>query len=166
MYALAPRQAFAREWIERNARAALTSRGPDGTFARFFDGPSQGKTSIWESNGGLALEIAATALDPHGKAHVRAWRDGTTFKRTITALPATIPFRGSGIALSGTLGKLYQRAHVHVFIDGRETFDRTGLWQNHSMPDGDSIFFAWRWPKIGHHVIRLVAGDGVRAGVP
>ncbi|HZZ00520.1 MAG TPA: hypothetical protein VFE36_13200 [Candidatus Baltobacteraceae bacterium] len=164
MYALAPRQAFARQWIERNAGAALTARAPNGTFARFFDGPHQNQTSIWESNGGLALEIAAAALDPRGTANVRAWHDGTTFARTITALPAAIAFRGSGIVLSGTIGKLCQRAHVHVFIDGRETFDRTGLWQNHSMPEGDSVFFAWRWPKVGHHVIHLVAGDGTRAG--
>jgi hypothetical protein len=166
MYALAQRQAFAREWIERNARAALTARAPDGTFARFFDGPSQSRTSIWESNGGLALEIAAARLNPHGRASVRAWRDGTTFKRTITVLPATISFRGSGVVLSGTIGRLCQKAHVHVFIDGKETFDRTGLWQNHSMPEGDSIFFAWRWPKNGPHVIRLVAGDDAQAGVP
>lgn len=85
MYALAPSQAFAHAWIERNARAALSVRA--------------------------------------------------TLARTITALPATIPFRGSGIVLSGTIGKLCARAHVHVFIDGVETFDRTGLWQNHSMPE-------------------------------
>lgn len=166
MYALAPRQRFARDWIERNARAALTARALDGTFARFFDGPSQNETSIWESNGGLALEIAAAGLDPRGIASVRAWHDGTTFASTITALPATIPFRGSGVVLSGTIGKLCARSHVHVYIDGTQTFDRTGLWQNHSMPEGDSVFFAWRWPKVGRHVIRLVAGDDAQAGIP
>ncbi|HKE37988.1 MAG TPA: glycoside hydrolase family 76 protein, partial [Candidatus Baltobacteraceae bacterium] len=145
MYALAPRESFARQWIVRNARAALTARARNGTFSRFFDGPSQRQASIWESNGGLALEIAAAALNPHGNATIRAWRDGATFARTITALPAAIPFRGSGVVLSGTIGKFCQAAHVHVFVDGVETFDRTGLWQNHSMPEGDSVFFAWRW---------------------
>lgn len=52
---------------------------------------------------------------------------------------------------------------MHVFIDGVETFDHTGLWQNYSMPDGDSIFFAWRWASRGLHVIRLAVNFSERA---
>lgn len=168
MYDLASQEhlAFARAWIIRNAGAALSARGADGTFARLFDGPAQSATSIWESNGGLSLEIAAGALQPNGEARPSdAWNGEQNVGQTITTLPATIAFDGAGIALSGTISRLCQRGHVHVFIDGVETFDRTGLWQNHAMPSGDSVFFAWRWPTPGHHVIRLEPAKDVQAGL-
>lgn len=168
MYALASEEdvEFARAWILRNAGAALAARGSDGTFSRLFDGPSQRTTSIWESNGGLALEIAAGALEPLGEPGAAdAWAGGANIGTTITTLPATIAFNAAGIALRGTIGKLCASGHVHVFIDGVETFDRTGLWQNHSMPDGNSVFFAWRWPVSGFHVIRLEPATGAQTGV-
>lgn len=168
MYDLASEEqvSFAREWIARNAAAALSARGSDGTFSRLFDGPAQSTTSIWESNGGIALEIAAGALDPQGHAGtLDAWSGGTNIGQTITKLPATIVFNGAGIALSGTISRLCTGGHVHVFIDGIETFDRTGLWQNYSMPDGDSVFFAWRWPAPGLHVIRLDPANDAQVGV-
>lgn len=168
MYDLASQEnvAFAREWIVRNAAAALSARGPDGTFSRLFDGPAQSTTSIWESNGGIALELAAGALDPFGHASASdAWNGGLDIGQTIARIPATIVFTGSGIALSGTIGKLCTSGHVHVFIDGVETFDRTGLWQNYSMPAGDSVFFAWRWRVPGRHVIRLEPANDSQAGL-
>lgn len=168
MYDLASQEdmAFARAWIVRNAGAALSARGADGTFSRLFDGPPQAATSIWESNGGLALEIAAGALDPSGEASAAdAWTGGSNIGRTITQLPATIVFNGAGIALSGTIGKLCTTGHVRVLIDGVDTFDRTGLWQNHSMPDGDSVFFAWRWSKPGLHVIQLQPANDAQVGL-
>jgi hypothetical protein len=159
------RMSFAREWLLRNAAAALAARNPDGTFPRFFDGPSQSVTSIWESNGGLALEIAAAALNPDGiAAETDAWDDGESIGDPITTLPATIAFYGSGIALVGTATKAVQKQHVRVFVDGVETFDRTGLWQNASMPNKDSVLFAWRWPEPGAHTIRLEPGDPSQAG--
>lgn len=167
MYDLASEEnvEFARDWIVRNAGAALSARGADGTFPRLFDGPAQNATSIWESNGGIALEMAAGALDPLGSAAaLDAWNGGTNIGQTITQLPTTIVFNGAGIALSGTIGKLCTSGHVHVFIDGVETFDRTGLWQNYSMPGGDSVFFAWRWPAPGQHVIRLEPASDVQTG--
>lgn len=168
MYDLASEEdvAFARDWIVRNASAALSSRGADGTFSRLFDGPAQTLTSIWESNGGIALEMAAGALDPLGSADVAdAWSGRTNIGQTITKLPTTISFTGAAIALSGTIGKLCTSGHVHVFIDGVETFDRTGLWQNYSMPVGDSVFFAWRWPAPGQHTIRLEPANDAQVGV-
>lgn len=168
MYDLASEESveFARDWILRNAGAALSARAPDGTFSRLFDGPSQARTSIWESNGGIALEMAAGALDPFASASaLDAWDDGTSIGKTITKLPATIVFNGAGIALSGTIGKLCTSGHIHVFIDGVETFDRTGLWQNYSMPDGDSVFFAWRWPSPGLHVISLEPATDAQIGI-
>lgn len=168
MYDLAAREklTFARAWILRNANAALSARGVDGSFARLFDGPPQKITSIWEANGGLAAEIAAAALAPADFADPRfGWSGGSGIGQTITTLPATIAFNGAGIALSGTISKLCESGHVRVFIDGVETFDRTGLWQNHSMPDGDSVFFAWRWPLPGPHVIRLEPSAESQTGV-
>lgn len=168
MYDLASQEnvAFARAWIVRNAASALSARAADGTFSRLFDGPAQSTTSIWESNGGIALEMAAGALDPLGHASaLDAWTGGTDIGQTITKLPTTIAFNGSGIALSGTIGQLCTSGHVHVFIDGVETFDRTGLWQNYSMPAGDSVFFAWRWVVPGPHVIRLEPANDAQVGL-
>jgi hypothetical protein len=168
MYTLASeeRVEFAHQWIVRNAGAALSARAADGTFSRLFDGPPQGTVSIWESNGGIALQIAAGALEPQSRAHASdGWNGGTNVGQTITKLPATIVFNGAGIALSGTISKLCTSGHVRVFIDGIETFDRTGLWQNHSMPDGDSVFFAWRWPSPGLHVVRLEPASDAQLGI-
>ena len=167
MYDLASEEdvAFARAWILRNAAAAFSARGTDGTFSRLFDGPAQPAVSIWESNGGIALEIAAGALSPLGIAASDGWNGGANIGQTITKLPATIVFNGAGIALSGTISKLCTSGHVHVFIDSVETFDRTGLWQNYSMPDGDSIFFAWRWTSRGLHVIRLEPANDAQTDV-
>jgi hypothetical protein len=168
MYDLASQEDidFARGWVVRNASAAISARAADGTFPRLFDGPPQNTVSIWESNGGIALEMAAGALEPQGVPHRSdAWNSGSNVGQTITKLPATIVFNGGGIALSGTISKLCTSGHVRVFIDGVETFDRTGLWQNHSMPDGDSVFFAWRWPSPGLHVIQLQPANDTQIGV-
>ncbi|MGD1068438.1 MAG: hypothetical protein ABR975_16640, partial [Vulcanimicrobiaceae bacterium] len=69
---------------------------------------------------------------------------------------------GSGIALLGTIGaRCCEAGRARVIIDGRETTDRTGIWQNKSsagrpLPEG--VLFAWRWPRRGRHVLRFVAG--------
>lgn len=163
MFDLATRehQAFARAWILRNAAAALASRAPDGTFSRFFDGPPQTSSSIWESNGGLALEIAAGMLDPNQQVAIgTGWNAAEYFGAPSTALPTTISFDGSGVALLGTIGPAAQRSHIRVLVDGQQTFDRTGLWQNKRMPDGNAntVLFAWRWPTVGEHTITLEPG--------
>jgi hypothetical protein len=151
---------FARGWIVRNASAALSARAKDGTFARFFDGPAQVRTSAWQGNGGLALQIAAAALAPHRRiARVDTWSDARAIGPALTTVPATIEFTGSGIALVGTLGPKCEGQHVRVFIDGTETFDRSGLWTNHSMPGKNlpAVVFAWRWRTPGPHTLRLEA---------
>lgn len=169
MYRLATgeNQPFAHDWIVRNAGAALSARAADGTFSRYFDGPTQSVTSVWESNGGLALEIAAAALEPAGTLPpANTWSGARVLTQRITTLPATIVFDASGIALVGTMSRRCEDAHVRVFIDGVETFDRTGLWQNPSMPGGESVLFAWRWAESGTHTIRLEPGDPDDAGEP
>ena len=62
-------QASPALWILTNAAAAVSARGrPSGAVGRFFDGPPpRTKTTIWQANGGLAILIAAAALDPTGR---------------------------------------------------------------------------------------------------
>jgi hypothetical protein len=159
------RARFARTWIIRNASAALSARAADGAFGRFFDGPPPRTTvTEWQTNGGLALEIAAAALDPRGRAPTASsWADARPVTHEVRQLPATVTFFGSGVALYGTLGEICcESGHARVFVDGRETFDRTGIWQNKSSASKgfpDTVLFAWRWPKRRTHTIRFEAGE-------
>jgi N-acylglucosamine 2-epimerase (GlcNAc 2-epimerase) len=155
-------QQFARAWILRNAAAALSARAPDGSYGRFFDGPAPVTTvTAWQTNGGLSLEIAAAALDPSGSAAPDAW---TAARRVARQLGPTgsIRFRGSAIALLGTLGEsCCEAGHARVFVDGRETFDQTGIWQDKSssgLSIPGTVLFAWRWPQSGVHTISFAPG--------
>jgi len=50
-----------------------------------------------------------------------------------------------------------------VFVDGTETFNRTGIWQNFTSPSvqqPNQVLFAWRWPSSGPHTITI------RPGIP
>jgi hypothetical protein len=155
------RQRFARRWILGNAAAALSARKRDGTFGRFFDGPPpRAPTTAWQTDGGLALEIAAAALAPKTTvATANRWAGARFVRDEVAALPSSITFTGSAVALVGTLGEqCCEAGHARVLVDGTETFDRTGIWQNksssgRSLPD--SILFAWRWPARGRHTIRF-----------
>jgi hypothetical protein len=157
--------AFARRWILANAAAALSARAANGTFGRFFDGPPPGpNATAWQSNGGLALMIAAAALDPDGRLPSgQAWRGARSVAQPVTSLPATVTFTGSAIAFVGTLGKVCCEAgHARVLVDGRETFDGTGIWQNKSSLGRElpgRVLFAWRWPKPGRHTIAFEPGE-------
>ncbi len=156
--------AFAREWIVRNAQAALGARGADGNFARFFDGPSQRTASIWESNGGFAVEIAAAALEPNTDAPTsRSWSGARVDVAPIRSLPVTMSVSGSALALVGEMGADCEAHHIHVFVDGSEINDHAGLWQNPTMPEDHPVFFAWRWSTPGVHTITL-RSDGANAG--
>jgi hypothetical protein len=166
MYVLALRgHAFARSWILRNAAAALSARVGDGSFGRFFDGPPPGSTvTAWQTNGGLSLEIAAAALAPRRAVPTtRAWAGAAVVSHEIAAVPATLVVHGAGVALYGTLGEqCCEAGHARVLVDGRETFDRTGIWQNKSSLgrsiDG-SVLFAWRWRTAGRHTLTFEPGD-------
>jgi hypothetical protein len=157
-------QAFARAWILRNAAAALSARARDGSFGRFFDGPPPESTiTAWQANGGLALEIAASALASGERAPaVKAWSSAATVPVDVTALPSTITVRGSGVALLGTLGEqCCEAGHARLVIDGRETFDQTGIWQNKSSSGRTipgTVLFAWRWPVAGVHTLTFEPG--------
>jgi hypothetical protein len=165
MYALATEAgaSFARNWILTNAAAALSARTADGSFGRFFDGPPpQTTVTAWQTNGGLSLEIAAAALDPGGAAPAAsAWMGARRVSRSLGP-GGRIRFRGSAIALIGTLGEsCCEAGHARVFVDGRETFDRTGIWQNKSSSGRripGTVLFAWRWPRAGVHTISFGPG--------
>jgi hypothetical protein len=165
MYALATEAdaGFARSWILTNAAAALSARTADGSFGRFFDGPPpSGTVTAWQTNGGLALEVAAASLDPAGTApDGGAWTGSRRVSRSLGP-SGRITFRGSGIALLGTLGEsCCEPGHSRVLVDGRETFDGTGIWQNKSSSGRSlpgTVLFAWRWPKPGLHTITFAPG--------
>ena len=160
---------FARTWILTNARAALSARTADGSFGRFFDGPAPATTvTAWQTVGGLALEIAAAALDPDGTvSSTTSWARARTVARSIGPT-GRITFTGSEIALLGTLGEsCCEPGHARVFVDGRETFDQIGIWQNKSSSGRripGSILFAWRWPTPGRHTIQFAARNPGRQG--
>jgi hypothetical protein len=158
--------AFAKDWIVRNAAAAVHARREaDGAYGRFFDGPPPNAiATAWQSNGGLALEIAAGALEPNARAEPGdPWRAAVSLTVTNAALPQSLRFTGSGIALMGTLGEnCCELGRARLLIDGREPADRTGIWQNKSSAGRalpGTVLFAWRWPASGPHELRLEAGQ-------
>ncbi len=166
MYVLArhERESFARDWLIANASAAYSARKADGSYGRFFDGPPpEGIVTAWQTNGGLAAEIAAAALEPSGTPSADGWRSASFVRDDVTSFPVHVRFTGSGIALVGMLGeKCCQPGHARVFVDGVETLNRIGTWQNksssgHRFPS--SILFAWRWPAAGPHDVALYPGS-------
>jgi hypothetical protein len=167
MYVLARNAhvALARRWILRNAAAALSARDAYGTFGRFFDGPAPRTTTTqWQTNGGLALEIAAAALAPKARVSTtNRWRGARYVDTPVTVLPATVTVTGSAVAFVGTLGeKCCENGHARVFIDGAETFDGTGIWQNKSSSGRSiprTVLLAWRWPRSGTHTFRFEPGE-------
>jgi len=159
-------QPFARTWILAAASASATSLKPDGAYSRFFDGPPQvGTSSIWQTNGGYALAVAAAGIDPTGApTTTTAWANARRYHSSITTgkLPASITFTGTGIALVGTLGEhCCEAGHARVYVDGMETVDTTGIWQNKSSSAigiPNTVLFAWRWPTAGMHTIKIKPG--------
>lgn len=162
--AVTERRAFARRWLLDNAAAAYSARRSDGTYGRFFDGPPPAATvTAWQTSGGFAAQIAAAALAPNATVERNGgWSDATFVTREIAHLPATIRFRGSGIALVGTIGDVCcQPGHARVFVDGVETTNRVGAWQNKSSSGRrfpNSVLFAWRWRTAGAHAVTLRPG--------
>jgi hypothetical protein len=104
--------------------------------------------------------VAAAALAPEdGPSSVTAWDGAVTVRHTIFTLPATLRFKGRAIALVGTLGDVCcQPGHARLFIDGHETFNRTGIWQNSTSAlrrFPGSVLFAWKWPATRPHTLRF-----------
>jgi hypothetical protein len=152
-----------RNWIVKNAAAALSARNDQGTFGRFFNGPAPTTTTTqWQVNGGLALQIAAAALAPKVRASTNYWRGARRVAHDVATLPASVTIHGSAVAFLGTLGEhCCEAGHARVFIDGVETFNGIGIWQNKSSSGRaipNTVLFAWRWPKAGTHTFRFEAG--------
>ncbi len=154
---------FATKWLLRNASAAGADGNSDGEFGRFFDGPPPTSlATAWQINGGIALMLAAAALDPRGKPADPGFWDQANFvidSQTLTRKPVQISFTGRAIAIIGTIGdKCCLYGHAAVFVDGKQTVNRAGIWQNYSSPSRvqpDQVLFAWRWKTAGHHVITI-----------
>jgi hypothetical protein len=168
MYQLATRGAVAsaRDWLLRNADAALrNARVPDGLYSRFFDGPPQAAAiTDFQSNGGMALAVAAASLDPtHAVAPQSDWSHAATVTQDIDTLPSSFSFTGSGVALIGTLGEqCCEAGHAGLAIDGVPTVDGTGIWQNKSSTNesfDDAVLFAWQWPAPGAHTLTFNVPD-------
>jgi len=74
--------------------------------------------------------------------------------------------QGSAVAFVGTLGEhCCEAGHARVFVDGAETFNGIGIWQNKSSSGRsipNTVLFAWRWPTAGTHTIRFE--DGLQNG--
>ena len=169
MYDLATlgHQGFARQWLLTAASAAAAAATPAGLYGRFFDGPPPRATvTVWQVNGGLTVEQAAAALDPRGRPALPGFWAHATFVRHELFLhhgPVSFTFTGRAIAIIGTIGEICcEPGHARVFIDGSQTFDQTGIWQNksssgHTLPD--SVLFAWRWPRPGTHTISIRPGS-------
>jgi hypothetical protein len=165
MYGLATSgQAFARHWLLAAASASAASRNArTGAYGRFFDGPPQaGPVTAWQVNGGLALAQVAAALDPTGRPARPGFWARASFVPDNLALsgsPVSFSFTGRAVAIIGTIGEVCcTDGHAQVFIDGTQTFDQTGIWQNKSSSDRslpDSVLFAWRWPRSGRHTIEI-----------
>ena len=90
--------------------------------------------------------------------------------RDLDDSPLRISFTGRAIAIMGSVGaRCCVAGHARVFIDGTQTFDRTGIWQNMTSPSAqqpDQVLFAWRWPRSGHHTITIKPGipDAMEGG--
>jgi hypothetical protein len=165
MYLLAAHgQSFARRWLLDAASASagdVTAR--TGAYGRFFDGPPQpAPVTAWQVNGGLALAQVAAALDPGGRPADPGFWAGAPFvpdNLAMTSSPVSFSFTGRAVAIIGTIGEdCCSDGHAQVFMDGTQTFDQTGIWQNKSSSGVSlpgSVLFAWRWPTAGRHTIEI-----------
>lgn len=159
----------AATWVVRNALAAASARDARGSYARFFDGPPpprNGNVSIFETNGGFALMVAAGALAPSRRVSRDAWSRARVDTVSLTSAPARYRFTGSGIAFIGALPRKgssecrrmtvgdCEGGRVGVRLDGRHIVDRVGIWQGKAqVGSAATVLFAWRWPRRASHVI-------------
>jgi hypothetical protein len=168
MYRLAfhDHQRFAARWLLTSASAAGADQNAAGEFGRFFDGPPPtGPATAWQINGGAALMQAAAALDPRGSPADPGFWTRASFiadTRGLAGSELRITVTGRAIAIMGSIGDVCcVSGHARVFVDGVETFDRTGIWQNMTSPSVQQpgqVLFAWRWPKSGRHTIAIKPG--------
>ncbi len=110
-----------------------------------------------------AVMQAAAGLDPAGRPASPGFWGQATFvpdSQRMTGAPVRISFTGRAIAIMGIVGaRCCNAGHASVLVDGVQTFNQTGIWQNMSSPaqqQPDQVLFAWRWHGPGHHVITIL----------
>src|SRR5215467_1799029 len=168
MYRLAAsnNQRFAADWLLAAASAAGADQNAAGAFGRFFDGPPPTTAATaWQVNGGAALMQAAAALDPRGRPADPGFWSRARFiydPRALAGSGLRITVTGRAIAIMGSIGAVCcLSGHARVFVDGVETIDRTGVWQNMTSPSVQQpgqVLFAWRWRSAGRHTITIKPG--------
>jgi hypothetical protein len=172
MVKLAASDPAARDWIIHNAHAAANARASDGSYGRFFDGPpppANGRSAVFDTNGGLALMIAAASFAPDDRPESPSWGSGHVSTVGIHGAPSSYSFEGSGIALIGALPRPgspdckpltiapCEGGHVWVRIDGRTMTNQLGIWQGKALvSSAASVLFAWRWPTSGPHRLDFI----------
>ncbi|MGE5133878.1 MAG: hypothetical protein ACM32E_13315 [Gemmatimonadota bacterium] len=169
LLATAGHQGFARSWLLTAAGAAAGAVNASGAYGRFFGGPPpRAPVTVWQVNGGLSLALAAGALAPRLRAADPGfWRRAVYVRRDLRLSgqqPVRFAFTGRAVAIIGTIGEqCCFSGHARLYLDGRQSFDQTGIWQNKSSSGKSlpgSVLFAWRWPRSGRHVIEI------RPGIP
>jgi hypothetical protein len=161
-------QAFARDWLLKAASAAGSDINASGAYGRFFDGPPpRAPATDWQVDGGLTLAVAAGAFDPRGRPATPGFWAHAVFVHhdlRLIAAPVRFTFTGRAIAIIGTIGEhCCESGQARVYIDGTQTFDQTGIWQNKSSSSKSlpgTVLFTWRWPAPGTHTIEIRAGIG------
>jgi hypothetical protein len=156
---------FARQWILRNASAALSTMTAEGSYGRFWGGPRpSGATTAFQVNGAFGLAFAAAALAPTAAPSPSDVFSNAAFVPSqISVLPTKLEFVGRAVALIGDVGETCcESGHARVRVDGVETVDKTGIWQNKSsvgraLPS--SVLFAWRFSTSGRHTLEFLPGE-------
>ena len=167
----------ARAWIITNAKAAIPEdRDSRGWYGRFFDGYGPNwDVDAWQTSGGLALAVAAAALEPSTVPLGGDWSAKQFHAQSFSGFPApVITFTGRAVAFVGAIGDVCcEPGHAGVRVDGVETFDESGVWQNKSAPQiriPGAILFAWRWRASGLHSVQFIPptydGPDVKEGGP
>ncbi|MDP9065600.1 MAG: hypothetical protein M3O06_07040 [Pseudomonadota bacterium] len=159
-------QDYATAWIVDNAAAMASGLHSNGIPPRLFNGPATNYSTatLWQANGGYALQYAAAKVAASHVASSGYWNPfiSMTYGLTVTTTAQSFIFTGRAIALIGPIGEhCCETGHARVFIDGIETFDKTGIWQNKSAAGvvlPESVLFAWRWPSTGTHMITIAPG--------
>ena len=167
MYALATEAGagFARAWILENAAAALSAetRRTAPSAASSTGPPPRATVTAWQTNGGLALEIAAAALDPGGAVpagdrlgrrppgrHARSARPA----RSTSPAPAS---RSSGRSARPAASPATRAcSSTGARRSTAPASGRTSRASAGGCPG--TVLFAWRWPGAGRHTISFAPG--------
>ncbi len=126
--------------------------------------PPRAAVTAWQTAGGLALEIAAGALDPSGSAQpVTGVGRGASAWNARLGRPGRSTSPDRRIAILGTLGE------KPAAKQGTRACSSTGARPSTAPGSGRTsrarasafpapMLFAWRWPRPGPHTIQFEPG--------